>query len=123
MGTRTQYNRIYQMTHREAITRRRHLRYRAHHPLDGKVVNIRERRIIVDRLKNRPCVDCAGWFEPCQMDFDHINPSTKIGGIANLLATATPIEFIYKEIKKCDLVCANCHRLRTKHKRKVMNGR
>jgi hypothetical protein len=62
-------------------------------------------------IKNRPCLDCAGWFEPCQMDFDHRDESTKYKSVSALWGFK--LKTIIKEIKKCDLVCANCHRLRT----------
>lgn len=68
-----------------------------------------ERKAFMQELKNRPCMDCGGWFNPWQMDFDHRDPKTKVktvGLIKNYKA-------ILEEISKCDLVCANCHRDRT----------
>ena len=70
-----------------------------------------ERRTLVDSLKSEPCSDCRNKFPPECMDFDHVrgqkafNVSKAVwGNLDNLLA----------EIAKCDLVCANCHRIRTK---------
>lgn len=70
----------------------------------------RKRRFIAE-LKKRPCVDCYGWFHPVQMDFDHRPNEIKKFSIS----TSYSLKFqeLYKEIQKCDLVCANCHRLRT----------
>ena len=28
-------------------------------------------RVIIG-FKQKPCADCQDWFEPCQMDFDHV---------------------------------------------------
>lgn len=67
---------------------------------------------ISDGLKNKPCMDCQGWFEPCQMDFDHRDPETKVADLAWLKRLSRK-RFI-EETKKCDVVCSNCHRLRTK---------
>ncbi len=67
---------------------------------------------IISQLKNKPCMDCQGWFEPCQMDFDHRDPSIKIQNIG-LMKGHRKMKTILEEIAKCDLVCANCHRLRT----------
>lgn len=61
-------------------------------------------------LKRKPCMDCNGVFHPCAMDFDHRDPSQKTIGISR---TIYHKKRILEEIKKCDLVCANCHRLRT----------
>lgn len=32
----------------------------------------RKGRDFVYRLKNKPCADCFGWFNPWQMQFDHL---------------------------------------------------
>lgn len=62
-------------------------------------------------LKQGPCMDCGGSFPPVCMDFDH-RP-----GVVKLFAIATGLnrsmESVKAEIAKCDLVCANCHRIRT----------
>lgn len=69
------------------------------------------RRNLIANFKNRPCMDCQGWFEPVQMDFDHRPGEIKLFGLgANY---CLKWETVIKEIKKCDVVCANCHRLRT----------
>jgi hypothetical protein len=69
------------------------------------------KRDILDRLKNKPCADCYGWFEPCQMDFDHRNPKEKRNNVGELRNHRRKL--LLEEIAKCDLVCSNCHRLRT----------
>jgi len=66
-------------------------------------------------LRQVPCADCGGQFQPHQMDFDHRDPATKsfnvMTGRAMLMATPR----LMAEVAKCDVVCVNCHRLRTKH--------
>jgi hypothetical protein len=69
-------------------------------------------RAFVDSFKNRPCADCWAWFEPCQMDFDHRPGTNKKHDVASYLVNASRKDLI-AEIAKCDVVCANCHRLRT----------
>lgn len=76
-----------------------------------------EQRLWLDALKAAPCVDCGGTFPPECMDFDHIDPSTKSFCVAK-----GPVSYgrerVLAEIAKCELVCANCHRVRTwKHRR------
>lgn len=63
------------------------------------------------RLKNRPCMDCWGWFEPCQMDFDHRPGTIKLFAPGEMWKMSW--KKLWAEIQKCDIVCANCHRLRT----------
>lgn len=69
----------------------------------------------VESFKNKPCMDCGGWFASCQMQFDHRNPLEKKFQIS-LLGGRSKIS-LYNEIKKCDVVCANCHCLRTQRRR------
>lgn len=68
-----------------------------------------------------PCVDCNCKFHPVAMDFDHISQD-KEAEIARLVNNGCSIERIAREIAKCELVCANCHRVRTwsrQHKAQV----
>jgi hypothetical protein len=61
----------------------------------------------------RPCMDCG--FKPAhyaQMHFDHRDPKTKVGNVGNMASSASAGR-LEAEIAKCDLVCANCHALRT----------
>jgi hypothetical protein len=47
------------------------------------------------------------------MDFDHLPGTTKIRGVSELVYIYNDREAALAEIKKCELVCANCHRIRT----------
>ena len=59
-------------------------------------------------------MDCGGVFPACCYDFDHRDPFDKKFTISNVSArNSVPMEEIEKEVDKCDLVCANCHRLRS----------
>lgn len=77
---------------------------------DKKHRQKRERLVIA--FKNKPCADCQGWFDPCQMDFDHRPGEVKLFGIREGI-TRTDLKTFLQEIEKCEVVCANCHRLRT----------
>ncbi len=65
------------------------------------------------KLKNRPCQDCGKRYPTCVMDFDHRAGEIKLREVATMVARGWSLKKIIKEIKKCDIVCANCHRLRT----------
>lgn len=68
-------------------------------------------------LKSQPCSDCGNYFEKCCMDFDHRIGSIKKYNVATMFAHHYSRELIELEIAKCDLVCANCHRIRTRDRR------
>ncbi len=61
------------------------------------------------------CVDC-GNTDPRVFEFDHVRGEKEFD-IATAFAKAYSMERITKEISKCDLVCANCHRIRTYERR------
>lgn len=73
-----------------------------------------ERHLAVRRLKDAPCADCGGRFPPYCMDFDHVR-GEKRANVAQLMCYS--LKAILAEIAKCDLVCANCHRIRTEASR------
>lgn len=64
-----------------------------------------------NKIKSQPCVDCGNRFHPCAMDFDHISDD-KTKNVSWLLNNRSWGE-VLKEIEKCELVCSNCHRVRT----------
>jgi len=73
---------------------------------------------LLDRLRDRPCVDCGGRFPACAMDFDHLDGARKTIGVTRLVGRAGTAA-ILAEAAKCDIVCANCHRERTYRRRSV----
>ena len=75
-----------------------------------------------DRTKNVPCADCGQSFPAVCMDFDHREGEEKHPRLThkNSGYKKMPIavgslsgKAFLEEIKKCDVVCANCHRIRT----------
>ena len=68
-------------------------------------------------IKSKPCADCSRTFPSCCMDFDHREGSIKKYNIGSMFAHHYSVELIKTELEKCDLVCSNCHRLRTRDRR------
>lgn len=65
------------------------------------------------RLKSsRLCADCGGQFHPAAMTFDHLPGTTKRSEVSALLQSGYR-KVLLDEIAKCELVCANCHAVRT----------
>jgi len=56
------------------------------------------------------CFDCHGVFDPAVYDFHHVDPTTKEHEPKNLHSSKW--ETLRKELDKCVVLCANCHRLR-----------
>jgi hypothetical protein len=64
-------------------------------------------------LRQVPCDDCREMFPSHMMDFDHRDPSKKLFTIASGHALLMSRDKLIAEIEKCDVVCANCHAMRT----------
>jgi hypothetical protein len=60
----------------------------------------------------RPCTDCDRVFAPQVMQWDHMPGLEKLGDISTDFRGRSREE-ILEEIAKCELVCANCHAIRT----------
>jgi len=83
-----------------------------------------ERYILLNEIKSvLACDDCGGFFAPYVIDFDHRDPTTKVSGVGDMVASAISWDRVIAEIAKCDAVCANCHRLRTYKGVKCKQGR
>ena len=84
----------------------------------------RKRKRIADHvawmraLKDKPCTDCRGSFHPAAMTFDHLPGSIKVHDIATLVRRGS-IGLAKLEIEKCEVVCANCHAIRTFERRRL----
>lgn len=61
------------------------------------------------------CLDCGYEGPPFMYDFDHRDPAEKSFGLGQFQSKAYDKQL--EESLKCDLVCANCHRMRT-HKQR-----
>lgn len=66
---------------------------------------------VVYKAKDKPCADCGGRFPLCVMQFDHVR-GEKFANLS-VLRSRGNVQLILAEIAKCDVVCANCHAIRT----------
>lgn len=80
---------------------------------------IRSRREYADAAKVAAgCMDCppgATW-PAIALDFDHRPGLPKVGTVSALITKGSWDSFV-AEIEKCDVVCANHHRIRTNERR------
>jgi hypothetical protein len=80
----------------------------------------KERKRGLDRIlkeqKDVPCFDCGMRFPAECMDFDHREGVEKKFNISQA-SRRYGLPSILEEIAKCEVVCSNCHRIRTKRRR------
>ncbi len=68
------------------------------------------REFLADYKMKTGCVDCGYKEHQAALDFDHIEER---GEKSFNLAESKSIDSAIKEIEKCEVVCSNCHRIRT----------
>lgn len=73
-------------------------------------------RQLIIAFKSRPCLDCGQDYPWYVMEFDHTR-----GKKVRNIGSGWGINRLRKEIAKCDIVCANCHSIRT-YKRRGRKG-
>lgn len=76
----------------------------------------REVTDFVDAYKMQSgCADCGWCKHPQALEFDHRPDEIKGAEISDM--RKAPLSLVIEEIAKCDVVCANCHRIRTFNRR------
>lgn len=69
-----------------------------------------QKKTIIQELKSEcscaKCGDKRGYV----LDYHHLNPAEKENTIARLTSNTSKLDKTFEEIKKCIVLCANCHR-------------
>lgn len=93
------------------VVRKPHVRVR----ISGGLLNLalmkeqREKnKKYVNNIKKRSKCSICGESEVCCLEFHHLDPSTKVDSIMNMLNESRGT--LIKEIKKCIVLCSNCHK-------------
>lgn len=97
-------------------------KWRAKNPDKVKAMSRRQRErsvLLIDNIrKSGRCFDC-GNIDNRVLEFDHVpERGVKKHNITN---NSLGIKAREVELSKCDLVCANCHRIRT-YQRRILKG-
>jgi hypothetical protein len=103
-----------QREQRREANREAALRYRQSDPERNAAIRLQQRRRSrewIRSLKEKPCADCGIPYPFYVMQFDHVR-GEKLFNIGTRGPTRSS-EQILAEVKKCDVVCANCHAART----------
>lgn len=72
-----------------------------------------KKKVRLEELKEQtPCTDCGRHFPAVCMDYHHLDSSTKTMNVAKAIERNYSWSRLMKEIEKCVLLCACCHRIR-----------
>lgn len=75
---------------------------------------------IVKKWKNRRCVHCGIKYHHSAMQCDHVR-GDKIYNIADAARLQKSDEDVVAELNKCDIVCANCHSMKSYTERRQVS--
>lgn len=89
--------------------------YKARTVISNRRIRTRNRDFLKQIKESSPCMDCGKFYPYYVMHFDHIYE--KNASIADLSRSCVSVERLQQEVDNCELVCANCHAVRT-HERK-----
>lgn len=73
---------------------------------------LRNKEFVQEYLKKNPCVNC-GFSDIRALDFDHLDPQLKSNNVKVLMNGTSSINRLKLEINKCQVLCSNCHRIKT----------
>ena len=74
-----------------------------------KEVYENKKKTVTEIKKNLKCAKCGEEREYC-LDFHHANPNEKENTIARMTSNNYRLDTVLNEIKKCIVLCSNCHR-------------
>lgn len=91
-------------------------RRRARQKTNKENARQRSREYIAQYFATHPCVDC-GESDPTVLTFDHLpGKYKKRADVSSLVHDGYGLDAIRAEIAKTDVVCFNCHSLRTQQR-------
>jgi len=72
--------------------------------------NCARNKDFIQRVKRKSeCCKCGLKHKPYLLEFHHLDPSTKYKSVTNLQFNAYGMKLIKDEIRKCVMICRNCH--------------
>lgn len=71
---------------------------------------------VADYKVAQGCTDCGYREHPAALEFDHLPGTNKLFNVMEKVGSYS-LDKIWAEIAKCEVVCANCHAIRTATRR------
>lgn len=68
------------------------------------------RKLVYDHYSENSCVHCGETRIPC-LQLDHLRD--KVLDVSKMVSRVYPYDIVVEEIGKCQVLCANCHAMKT----------
>lgn len=85
-------------------------------------VRMKRRRHWLTKYKlHKGCERCGYNAHGCALHFDHIDPSKKKKQVSTMIKST--LKNLIQEVRKCRVLCANCHAVKTHEDRLILRGK
>jgi len=102
-----EYGKAWREIHKERLAADRKKKYQ------GRKKRTKRRYELLNKYKvAKGCARCGYNKAAVALDFDHIDPKEKAFTVSQRLDLST-VKTLMKEVRKCQILCANCHRIKT----------
>lgn len=78
----------------------------------------KNRAAILEYLGGK-CVECGYNAHPSALEIDHIDPSTKTMNLTGKMPLKVIPAAVWKELEGCQLLCCNCHRVKSVQNKEI----
>lgn len=76
----------------------------------SKDTKLKDKIALLRKVKSAPCAICNNSYHYAAMDLHHRNPEEKVTKLSKGV-TGLGYDRFVEEIKKCIVLCSNCHRM------------
>ena len=84
------------------------------------VARERNKKFLNELKQNATCP--CGISDFRVMEFAHKDRSLKVGNLSDMANRPVSLNKLKEEVAKCDILCANCHRIQTFEEQKLIAG-
>jgi len=113
------YDKIYYRKNLIEIKRKRKVWEEKTNYFKNRTLRVKRRYHWIGKYKiEKGCELCGYNAHKAPLQFDHINPSEKYKMISHLMYSS--LKILIDEIRKCRVLCANCHEIHTHNQRSLI---
>ena len=113
---------------RKEYKQKHHQRTKVKKRMQQNKLKDKRKIFVLEEMQRRggKCAKC-GFSDIRALDWHHLDPTEKVDSISNLERNRVNMDKLQAELDKCELICANCHRIEEERlgnwtKNKIVEG-